>query len=222
MGALAKAQEEAAPAATHASVCGWRGTAKRALDIIVALNAILVFSPVFILVPILIKLEDPGPVFFRQKRFGYGNKLFDCLKFRSMYVKDCSSDEIRLTERIDPRVTRIGKFIRRTSLDELPQFLNVLKGDMSVVGPRPHPPGVKAGERTYEEVIPHFADRYQVKPGLTGLAQVKGARGNTFAEADIERRFGFDMEYIRNWSLLIDISIILRTFLIGFVGKNAF
>ncbi len=204
------------------AITGWQGAAKRLVDIVVALNAIIVFLPVFIIVPILIKLEDPGPVFFRQKRFGYGNKLFDCLKFRSMYLADCADKEIRLTERDDPRVMRIGKFIRRTSLDELPQFLNVLMGDMSVVGPRPHPPGVKAGSRTYEEVIGNFSDRYCVKPGLTGLAQVNGARGNTFTEVDIRRRFDYDMEYIRNWSLWLDIVIIARTMVIGFVSKNAF
>ncbi len=195
---------------------------KRALDILVASVALIVFSPVFLIVALLIKLESPGPVFFVQKRYGMNNQLFDCLKFRSMYSEACSASEIRLTERNDSRVTKIGDFIRRTSLDEIPQFINILKGDMSVVGPRPHPPGVKAGGRIYEDVIESFADRYAVKPGLTGWAQVNGLRGNTFSEQDLIDRFKYDMEYIKDWSLKLDILIIARTMVQGFAGKNAF
>ncbi len=204
-------------------VTGWQAAVKRLMDIGVALCALLVFLPVFIVVPVLIKLEDPaGSVFFRQKRYGRNGRLFDCLKFRSMYQDKTAAGEIRLTERNDPRVMKIGKFIRRTSLDELPQFLNILKGDMSAVGPRPHPPGVKAAGRYYEDIIPSFMDRYAVKPGLTGWAQVNGWRGNTFTEADLQGRFDCDMYYIRNWSLWLDIVIILRTLIMGFTGKNAF
>lgn len=203
-------------------VKGWRAGVKRLEDIIVALTAIVIFSPIFFIVPILIKIEDPGPVFFRQKRYGYNNKLFDCLKFRSMYIQHCHQTEIKLTEHGDPRVMKIGDFIRRTSIDEIPQFLNVLMGDMSVVGPRPHPPGVKAGERVYEEVVDKFSSRYCVKPGLTGWAQVNGLRGNTFTEDDIRQRFEYDMYYVQNWSLWLDLVIIVRTFFVGFGGKNAF
>ena len=203
-------------------VKGWRAGVKRLEDIIVALTAIVIFSPAFIIVPILIKMEDPGPVFFRQKRYGYNNKLFDCLKFRSMYIQHCHQAEIKLTEHGDPRVMKIGDFIRRTSIDEIPQFLNVLMGDMSVVGPRPHPPGVKAGERVYEEVVDKFSGRYCVKPGLTGWAQVNGLRGNTFTEDHIRQRFEHDMYYVQNWSLWLDLVIIVRTFFVGFGGKNAF
>jgi len=195
---------------------------KRLLDIVVALSAIIIFLPVFILVPLLIKREDGGDIFFRQKRFGQGGVLFDCLKFRSMTVLSSANKDIILTQRNDPRLTKMGKFLRSTSIDEFPQFLNVLKGEMSVVGPRPHPPGVRAGERTYENIIPEFMQRYRVKPGITGLAQVRGARGNTFTEDDIKRRFSYDMDYIKNWSLWGDITIIARTLIIGFVGKNAF
>lgn len=206
-----------------APVTGWRALVKRVEDIVGALLAIAIFSPVFIVLPILIRLESPGPVLFRQKRYGLGGREFDFLKFRSMYIQHCDQkDDIKLTERVDPRVTRIGNFIRRTSLDELPQLFNVLRGDMSLVGPRPHPKGVKAGERTYEEVIDAFARRYRVKPGITGLAQVSGARGNTFTEEDLKIRFAYDMEYIQNWSLWLDIRILLNTVVKGFTGKNAF
>lgn len=193
------------------------------MDIGVALSALTVFLPVFVIIPLLIKLEDPaGSVFFRQKRYGRDGHTFDCLKFRSMYRDKSENGEIKLTERDDPRVLKIGKFIRRTSLDELPQFLNVLKGDMSAVGPRPHPPGVRAAGRYYEDIIPNFMDRYAVKPGLTGWAQVNGWRGSTFTENDIKGRFDCDMHYIRNWSLWLDVVIILRTLVMGFTGKNAF
>lgn len=195
---------------------------KRTVDIIVASVALFVFSPAFLIIALLIKLESPGPVFFVQQRYGMGNKLFGCLKFRSMYSEACGANEIRLTERNDSRVTKIGDFIRRTSLDEIPQFINILKGDMSVVGPRPHPPGVKAGGRVYEEVIKNFADRYAVKPGLTGWAQVNGLRGNTFSEQDLIDRFKYDMDYIKAWSLGLDAVIIARTMVQGFIGKNAF
>ncbi|MCB9979314.1 MAG: undecaprenyl-phosphate glucose phosphotransferase [Rhodospirillales bacterium] len=203
-------------------ITGWRAVLKRAEDIAVALVALIVFSPLFLVIPVLIKMESPGPVFFRQPRYGFGYKPFNFLKFRSMYVEHCAQEDIKLTERQDPRVTKIGNFLRRTSLDELPQFINVLKGDMSVVGPRPHPAGVKAGERTYEEVINAFARRYRVKPGITGWAQINGARGNTFTEDDIKTRFALDMYYIQNWSLWLDMVILLRTLVQGFVGRNAF
>lgn len=206
-----------------APVAGWRAFVKRIEDIAGALLAIVLFSPVLIVLPILIRLESSGPVLFRQKRYGLGGREFDFLKFRSMYVEHCDQkDGIKLTERADPRVTRIGNFIRRTSLDELPQLFNVLRGDMSLVGPRPHPKGVRAGERTYEEVIDAFARRYRVKPGITGLAQISGARGNTFTEEDLKIRFAYDMEYIQNWSLWLDLKILLGTVVKGFTGKNAF
>lgn len=203
---------------------GWRGYISRIEDIIGSCIALLIFSPFFLIIPILIKLESPGPVFYKQKRYGYNNKLFDCYKFRSMRQDACESSkkEIKLTQRDDPRVTKVGNFIRKTSLDEIPQFLNVLKGDMSLVGPRPHPPGVRAGERVYEDVISDFARRYKVKPGLTGWAQVNGARGNTFTEEDLRVRFAYDLDYIQNWSLWLDIVIIMRTAFLGFTGKNAF
>jgi len=130
--------------------------------------------------------------------------------------------EIRLTERGDSRVTRVGDFLRRTSLDEFPQFFNVLLGQMSVVGPRPHPPGVKAGDRIYESVVVDFVERYKVRPGITGWAQVNGLRGNTFTEEHLTERFSYDIQYIQNWSLELDAWIVFKTVLGGFGGKNAF
>lgn len=194
---------------------------KRLFDIVFSGLALTAFLPAGLVIALAIQLESPGPVFFVQPRCGRHGRTFPLVKFRSMR-HDPSPQEIRLTERGDARVTRVGDFLRRTSLDEFPQFVNVLLGHMSVVGPRPHPPGVKAGQRTYEEVIPHFMARYQVRPGLTGWAQVHGLRGNTFTEQDIVERFEKDIEYIQRWSWPLDLLIILRTVLGGFGGRNAF
>jgi polysaccharide biosynthesis protein PslA len=196
---------------------------KRLFDIFFSLAALVIFFPIGLIIAILIKLESPGPVIYRQARYGRGNYLFDVYKFRSMFSEPAQpSGEILLTMRGDQRVTRIGAFLRRTSLDEFPQFLNVLRGDMSVVGPRPHPPGVRAGERFYEEVLPDFMERYTTRPGITGLAQVNGFRGNTFTESHLIDRFASDLDYIKNWSLELDLWIVLKTIKGGFGGNNAF
>ena len=195
---------------------------KRGVDIVVATLALAVFAPVLAVCAIMIKLESKGPVIYRQQRFTTANRLFECYKLRTMYTERPPESGIMLTQRNDSRVTRVGAFLRRSSLDEVPQFINVLQGHMSVVGPRPHPPGVKAGERTYEDVISDFSERYVVKPGITGWAQVSGLRGNTFNEGLLVRRFEHDIEYIDNWSLSFEILIILKTVLGGFGGKNAF
>lgn len=196
---------------------------KRLFDLLVALGALAVFLPCGLLIAVLIKLESPGPVLFLQPRYGLGNRLFTLYKFRSMHFEPQAADqEIRLTEHGDRRLTRIGDFLRRTSLDEMPQFLNVLLGQMSVVGPRPHPPGVKAGERLYEAVELDFAERYKVLPGITGWAQVNGLRGNTFTEAHLRERFAHDMDYVQHWSLELDVWILCKTLLSGLGGKNAF
>ncbi|MCL4757785.1 MAG: exopolysaccharide biosynthesis polyprenyl glycosylphosphotransferase [Rhodocyclaceae bacterium] len=197
--------------------------AKRVFDIVFSTLALITFLPAGLVIAALIRLESPGPVLFRQKRYGSGGGLFDVFKFRSMiYSEPSGPGEIRLTERDDRRVTRLGAFLRRTSLDEFPQFFNVLRGEMSVVGPRPHPPGVKAGERMYEEVVEAFAERYKVRPGITGWAQVNGLRGNTFTERHLTERFAYDIEYIQNWSFELDLWIVLRTAFGGFGGRNAF
>lgn len=196
---------------------------KRLFDITFATLALIAFIPVGLIIAALIKLESPGPAIFKQPRFGRGNYLFDVYKFRSMrFDADKKDGEIALTERVDGRVTRMGHFLRRTSLDEFPQFLNVLLGDMSVIGPRPHPPGVKAGDRIYEDVVPGFMERYTLRPGITGWAQVNGLRGNTFTENHLIDRFAYDLQYIRNWSLELDVWIVFKTIKDGFGGKNAF
>ncbi|MDD0841204.1 exopolysaccharide biosynthesis polyprenyl glycosylphosphotransferase [Pseudomonas sp. Gutcm_11s] len=196
---------------------------KRLFDIGFSATALLAFLPLGLLIALAIRLESPGPVLFRQQRYGLRNQLFGIYKFRSMtHDPDGASKEIRLTERGDSRVTRVGEFLRRTSLDEFPQFINVLLGHMSVVGPRPHPPGVKAGDRTYEAVVQDFVERYKVRPGITGWAQVNGLRGNTFTEEHLTERFSYDIQYIQNWSIELDLWIVLKTVLGGFGGKNAF
>lgn len=195
---------------------------KRLFDIAFSAVALTLFLPVGLVLGILVKLESSGPALFTQYRYGLDNRLFNMYKFRSMTFDTSGQDEIRLTERSDSRVTRIGSFLRRSSLDEFPQFFNVLLGDMSVVGPRPHPPGVKAGERVYEAVVDDLMERYKVRPGITGWAQVNGLRGNTFTEEHLTERFNYDIRYIQNWSLELDIWIVIRTILGGFGGKNAF
>lgn len=196
---------------------------KRLFDIAFSGLVLALFLPVGLLLGLLIRLESAGPALFTQRRYGRNNHLFDLYKFRSMrYEADAERKALHLTQRKDSRVTRLGSFLRRSSLDEMPQFINVLLGHMSVVGPRPHPPGVKAGERTYEKVVVDFAERYKVRPGITGWAQVNGLRGNTFTEESLTERFSYDVQYIQNWSLELDLWIVLRTVLGGFGGRNAF
>ena len=194
---------------------------KRVFDISFSAVVLLLFLPIGLVLAALIRLESPGPALFTQGRYGLRNRLFQIYKFRSMRF-DPTPGEIRLNQRQDARVTRIGNFIRRTSLDEFPQFINVLLGDMSVIGPRPHPPGVKAGDRTYENVVVDFVERYKVRPGITGWAQVNGSRGNTFTEESLTERFIYDVQYIQNWSPELDLWIVIKTIFGGLGGKNAF
>jgi polysaccharide biosynthesis protein PslA len=184
---------------------------KRAFDTAVAATALLGLSPLLIAVAVAIKLEDGGPVLFVQRRLGRGNQFFDMLKFRSMREEKLDHDGSRSTGRQDDRVTRIGAFIRRTSIDELPQLINVLKGEMSIVGPRPHAIGSQANNKFFWEVDRKYWQRHCLKPGLTGLAQVRGHRGATEREEDLTDRLQSDLEYIADWSLLRDIEIVLRT-----------
>ncbi|MFV0644477.1 MAG: exopolysaccharide biosynthesis polyprenyl glycosylphosphotransferase [Sphingomonadaceae bacterium] len=185
---------------------------KRAFDLIVAALALVLLSPLFLVCAIAIKLDDGGPVFFVQRRVGYGNRFFDMLKFRSMRV-DCSDEEGRCSvRRDDERITRIGAVLRRTSMDELPQLINVLRADMSIVGSRPHALGSQAGTKLFWEVDGQYWRRHSLRPGLTGLAQIRGQRGATEQESDLAARLDSDLEYIANWSLAGDIVILFRTF----------
>lgn len=184
---------------------------KRAIDLAFTVPALILLGPLMLVVGLLIKLEDGGPVFFVQPRMGQGNIMFDMLKFRSMKVAKLDSTGERSTSRDDDRVTRVGKFIRRTSIDELPQLLNVLRSEMSLVGPRPHALGSLANDKLFWEIDSNYWQRHSLKPGLTGLAQVRGFRGATETEDHLTDRLSADLEYIRNWSPLADIRIIFAT-----------
>ncbi|WP_300296050.1 undecaprenyl-phosphate glucose phosphotransferase [Ferrovibrio sp.] len=203
-------------------LCGWRGIAKAVEDRVFAAFALLLIAPLLALIAILIKLDSPGPVLFRQKRYGLNNRLIDVMKFRTMRHDMCDQTASQLTRRNDPRVTRIGHFLRRTSLDELPQFINVLLGEMSVVGPRPHATAAKAAGLLYQDAVPNYDCRHRMKPGITGLAQVSGWRGETETLDQIRKRVEHDIRYIENWSLFLDAQIILRTIMGGFTGRQAF
>jgi polysaccharide biosynthesis protein PslA len=203
-------------------ISGWRGEAKRAIDIAVALLGLITFAIPMVVIALLIQLESPGPALFRQRRIGFGNVGFEIWKFRTMRCHASEPGRLRQATRHDERVTRVGAFLRRHSLDELPQLFNILCGDMSLVGPRPHAPGTCAGGTAFELVTPHYPARHRVKPGLTGLAQVRGWRGETETEAKLLRRVESDLEYIDNWSLWLDVVILARTALPVFAMRNAY
>lgn len=188
---------------------------KRAVDVIGSLFGILITSPVMLLCAILVKLSSPGPVIFKQERVGLHNKSFYMYKFRSMEQQAPNKEKKAWTVKDDPRVTAVGKILRRTSLDELPQLFNILKGDMSLVGPRPERP---LFVEKFKEEIPRYMVKHQVRPGLTGWAQVNGLRGDT----SIRKRIEYDIYYIENWTLGFDIKIIFLTFFTGFINKNAY
>jgi len=188
---------------------------KRAVDIIGSLFAIIVFSPIMLVTAIVIKLTSPGPVIFKQERIGLHNRPFVMYKFRSMKLQTEEDEEKGWTVKNDPRVTKFGSFIRKTSIDEFPQFFNVLLGQMSLVGPRPERPQFV---EKFKEEIPRYMVKHQVRPGVTGWAQVNGYRGDT----SIEERINHDLYYIENWSLGFDIKILFLTLFKGFVNKNAY
>ena len=194
---------------------------KRALDIAVTAPVLFALAPLMLIVALAIRLDSPGPVFFTQQRMGRGNRLFSMLKFRSMRADLCDANGNRSTGRDDDRVTRVGRFIRSTSIDELPQLLNVLKGDMSLVGPRPHALGSLAGTQLFWEVDPRYWHRHACKPGITGLAQIRGYRGATHESVDLANRLHADLEYLSGWTIWRDIAILVRTFRV-LVHKNAF
>jgi exopolysaccharide biosynthesis polyprenyl glycosylphosphotransferase len=194
---------------------------KRSLDLVLVLLALPVLLPFMILVAIAIKLDSKGPVFFRQPRVGLGNRMFQMYKFRSMRVAQNDVMGSRSTSRNDDRITRAGRIIRKTSIDELPQILNVLLGDMSIVGPRPHPLECKAADRLFWDIDRRYWHRHAVKPGMTGLAQIRGFRGATEEEVDLTNRLQADLEYVAGWSIWRDISIIVATFRV-LTHRNAF
>jgi lipopolysaccharide/colanic/teichoic acid biosynthesis glycosyltransferase len=185
---------------------------KRRLALLVLLLlGLIALAPLLLLVALAIRLEDGGPVLFAQRRVGRGNRFFLVFKFRSMTVARQDPDGETSTRRDDNRVTRVGRWIRRTSIDELPQLLNVLKGEMSIVGPRPHALGSQAGEKLFWEVDDQYWTRHALKPGLTGLAQVRGLRGATDHESDLARRLSSDLEYLSGWSIWRDLAIVFAT-----------
>ena len=182
---------------------------KRAFDIVASLAILILLSPLMLLTALMIKLDSPGPVLFRQKRNGFNNGVFSIYKFRSMRVQE-DGPKIRQATRDDPRVTRLGRWLRQTSIDELPQLFNVLSGDMSLVGPRPH---ALAHNTEYQTVVSNYAFRHHMKPGITGWAQVNGLRGETQTVELMAKRVEFDLWYINHWSLWLDLRIILKTIL---------
>lgn len=184
---------------------------KRAFDLLAATLALAAISPVLIAAALWIKFDSKGSIIFKQTRVGKGNKLFPIYKFRTMYTADEDKSASRLTTRDDSRVTRPGKMLRRTSIDELPQLWNVIRGDMSLVGPRPHALGALAGDALYWEVDNRYFHRHTAKPGLTGLAQIRGFRGNTETADDLVNRLQADLEYLHGWSLWRDLAIIFKT-----------
>ncbi|MEH6757958.1 MAG: exopolysaccharide biosynthesis polyprenyl glycosylphosphotransferase [Parasphingorhabdus sp.] len=194
---------------------------KRALDLVVALFALIVLSPLLVIVAFAIKMDSPGPILFRQMRVGQGNRQFRIFKFRSMRIENSDAKGNRSTGREDDRVTRVGRLIRRTSIDELPQLFNVLRGEMSMVGPRPHALGSLAGDALFWRVSNHYWLRHALKPGITGLAQIRGFRGSTDQKEDLEKRLRCDLEYLSNWSIGLDTMILIKTLPVV-IHKNAF
>lgn len=203
-------------------ISGWAFITKRTLDVTLAATALAILSPVLLAIGFLIKCETPGPVLFRQPRLGFNNNVFEIFKFRTMRAEVTDANAERLVTRGDSRVTSLGRILRRFSLDELPQLWNVIKGDMSLVGPRPHALRAKAGDKLYHEVVAEYAARHRVKPGITGWAQVSGWRGETDTIEKIQRRVEHDLYYIEHWSIAFDIWILVLTVVKAFGQRNAF
>lgn len=188
-------------------------------DRLISLIIVVLISPVLLLIAIVIKLESRGPILFKQIRNGWDGKTIKVYKFRSMYFEDSQNEKFVQTTKNDKRITRVGSFIRKTSLDELPQFINVLQGRMSIVGPRPH---VISQNEEFKDQVEHYMQRHRVKPGITGWAQISGFRGETDTLEKMSKRVEYDLYYIENWSLGLDFKIILLTIVKGFINKNAY
>ncbi|MBB3998248.1 undecaprenyl-phosphate glucose phosphotransferase [Aureimonas pseudogalii] len=196
----------------HRPLADWDLVAKRMLDLAVGSLALILLSPMMLATALAIKLDSPGPVFFRQKRHGYNNQIINVWKFRSLRHEMADPTARKLVTKDDPRVTRIGRFIRRTSIDELPQLFNVMTGELSLVGPRPHAVHARSSaDETFTDIVEGYFGRHKVKPGITGWAQIKGWRGEIDHDMKLQKRFEHDLYYIENWSLLLDILILIRT-----------
>jgi Undecaprenyl-phosphate glucose phosphotransferase len=192
-------------------IANWDSVAKRVFDIVFSLLAIVALAPVMLGTAIAIKLDSRGPVLFRQKRHGFNNEEIDVLKFRSMYTDQCDPTAKNAVTKNDPRVTRVGRFIRKASIDELPQFFNSLTGSLSLVGPRPHAVAARTHDRIYDEIVDGYFARHRVKPGVTGWAQINGWRGEIDSDEKIQKRTEYDLFYIENWSLWFDLKILFLT-----------
>ncbi|MGF9764920.1 sugar transferase [Microvirga sp. 0TCS3.31] len=193
---------------------------KRFVDISVAFALLVLLAPILLLIAAAIKATSPGPVLFRQQRYGLNKKMFVIVKFRTMHLNLCDQSGVRQPSHGDGRITPVGYMLRKTSLDELPQLINVLRGDMSLVGPRPHVPGMLAGGVLYEELVPVYFERLRMLPGITGLAQVSGLRGGTDDPFVAKARIAADLGYIENWSLLLDLKIIIKTIQCEFLSGS--
>ena len=181
---------------------------------------LVALSPVMLLIALAVRLDSAGPVLFRQTRYGFNNEEFTVFKFRTMRIDTANpAAALEQARRNDPRITKVGRFLRRTSLDELPQLLNVLKGEMSLVGPRPH---AVAHNEQYSRIIDEYFSRHRVKPGITGWAQINGLRGETDTAEKMRKRVEYDVYYIDHWSLLFDIRILFLTLFVGFINRNAY
>ena len=201
----------------------WDIVLKSVFDRLVGAACLLAFSPIMLLVALAVKFDSKGPVLFRQKRYGFNNELIEVFKFRSMYIEQLDTKASRLVTKDDPRVTRVGRFIRKTSLDELPQLINVvLKGNLSLVGPRPHAVHAKAANALYDEVVDGYFARHRVRPGITGWAQIHGWRGETDTSEKIQKRVECDLFYIENWSIFLDVYVLVATPVALFKTKNAY
>jgi polysaccharide biosynthesis protein PslA len=214
-------EENDAQAAVH-PLAGWRSFVKRAEDIILGTLLLLCALPAMAVIAILVKLDTPGPVLFRQPRYGINNTIFVLLKFRTMHEHLSDVGANIQTSRKDKRVTRVGRLLRSTSLDELPQLFNVLAGSMSIVGPRPHALNTKVHGIPVEDVVPSYHARHRVKPGITGLAQVNGARGELDSIEKVSRRVKYDLDYNDSWSLWLDIRIVCNTVRTVLFDSNAY
>ena len=200
----------------------WGSILKTIEDKVIAALALVLLSPLMLMVALAVRLDSKGPILFKQNRFGFNNELIGVYKFRSMYHDMRDADAAKLVTKGDPRVTRVGRFIRKTSLDELPQLFNVLRGELSLVGPRPHPTKAKAADQLYNDVVDGYFARHKVKPGITGWAQVNGWRGETDTTEKLQRRVEHDLYYIENWSLALDLYILWRTPIALLKAENAY